>query len=347
MVGGFHENSISRKILSSTIPFYQDDLTWCVPPADLASNLTNAFGIFNWITWLVTLFILLATGWIFLAYSRYEMHQNNENIVWSVLMSLSFTIGNPSHYFPQRVLPQIFLLFVLFYGTHFNVFYHSFLITVMTRPKYEPQVANMYMAVHQGFRFYGNEDTLAHFQSKQNDTTSISIVNNFITCLDLEKCLLYIKNDKKVAIAVSRHHADNNEVIPRSQMYCFAKKDNIYTYSVSMLTKKQYHLLDKVNSIVRTISESGLLHKWESESSNAAEEESSADANSEGPHGNAIKLKIEHVQAGFLLLGIGSILGAIILLLEIAFHKFKMKNCKKKENKNFKNIYAHIEKLLC
>lgn len=192
----------------------------------------------------------------------------------------------------------------------------------MTRPKYQPQVTDSYTAMEQGFHFYGSEDTLAHFQSKQaNDPLARHIVNHFVACLDLNECLSRIKTDKKAAVAVSRHHADNNDAIPRSLMYCFAKKDNIYTYSVSMLTKKQYHLLDKVNVLVRTISESGLLQKWEAESSERAEEETNDMGGGGEGHGDAIKLKIEHVQAGFLLLGIGCIASGIIFALEWAFYK--------------------------
>lgn len=217
--------------------------------------------------------------------------------------------------------------------THF-----SFLITVMTRPKYEPQVTNIYMATEQGFTFYGSEDTLAHFLSKENDLVwspcffkfdfimihciqiSKIIVNNFVTCLDLDQCLMNLKTNKKAAVAVSRHHADNNPVIGSTQMFCFPKKDNIYTYSVSMLTKKQYHLLGKIDALVRRISESGLLQKWELESSNSVVE--SVDA--AGPHDNAIKLKIEHVQGGFLLLGVGLAVAAVTFVLEWMYYLLGM-----------------------
>jgi hypothetical protein len=47
MVGGLYENQISRKLLSSSIPYYQDDITWCVAKAGLAPKWMNVFVIFN------------------------------------------------------------------------------------------------------------------------------------------------------------------------------------------------------------------------------------------------------------------------------------------------------------
>jgi hypothetical protein len=47
MVGGLSENPISRKLVSSSIPYYQDDITWCVSKAGLAPTWLNVFIIFN------------------------------------------------------------------------------------------------------------------------------------------------------------------------------------------------------------------------------------------------------------------------------------------------------------
>jgi hypothetical protein len=46
-VGGLYENPISRRLVSSSIPYYQDDITWCVAKAGLAPSWLNVFIIFN------------------------------------------------------------------------------------------------------------------------------------------------------------------------------------------------------------------------------------------------------------------------------------------------------------
>jgi hypothetical protein len=38
MIGGLYDNEVSRKLLSSTIPYLGDEMTWCVRKSDLAPN---------------------------------------------------------------------------------------------------------------------------------------------------------------------------------------------------------------------------------------------------------------------------------------------------------------------
>lgn len=47
LVGGLFENPFSRKLVSSSIPYFQDDITWCVAKAGLAPSWLNVFIIFN------------------------------------------------------------------------------------------------------------------------------------------------------------------------------------------------------------------------------------------------------------------------------------------------------------
>lgn len=47
MVGGLYENPISRRHVHSSIPYFQDDITWCVSKAGFAPTWMNVFVIFN------------------------------------------------------------------------------------------------------------------------------------------------------------------------------------------------------------------------------------------------------------------------------------------------------------
>uniref|UniRef100_A0A336M3L9 CSON011600 protein n=1 Tax=Culicoides sonorensis TaxID=179676 RepID=A0A336M3L9_CULSO len=338
MVGGFFENSISRSIMSSSVPYYQDDLTWCVPNAELASNWTNVIGIFSLTTWIVTFLALFLSSLIILAYSRREEHQYHENISWSIMIGFAFTLSNAAHFFPSRINVMIFLTILMFYALHINIIYHSFLITVLTRPKFEPQIENQEMAVHAKMTFYGNEDALAHFKSKKNDRISKEIVSRFKTCKDIDKCLKLIQTKKSVAIAVSRHHSDNNPVISPMDMSCFPKTSNIYTYSVSMLTKKYYHLLPKINYVIRGISESGLLKKWQEDIESVKVETNHKSGGHGG--GDVVKLRVRHVEGGFLLWALGLILACLAFGCEHLMHWWS-------RNDRSNRLITLIDRLFC
>lgn len=125
--------------------------------------------------------------------------------------------------------------------------------------------------------------------------------NSFHLCRNIDECFLKLKFDDYLAVATSREHAMNNPVLPKTNIFCFSKANNIYSFSVAMMTKKYFHLLPQMNSIIRRVSEFGLLEKW-------------AKDNSAG----ALKLIQETDDGGdddgLVVLTIGHITGAMIIM---------------------------------
>lgn len=148
-------------------------------------------------------------------------------------------------------------------------------------------------------------------------------MKRFHICKDVDTCLGQIRTTSRVAIAASRHHSDNSPAISDSEMFCFTREENIYTYSVSMLAKKQHHFLGKINSMLRTISESGLLLRWAQQSE--SQEVNSGDDAPAGGHGDGavVKLKMEHVEGGFLLHVLGLIIATIAFIGEHVVFRFQ------------------------
>lgn len=105
-------------------------------------------------------------------------------------------------------------------------------------------------------------------------------------------------------------------------MYCFPTIENIYTYSVAMIVERNYHLLSKINGHIRSISESGLLTKWEQESQTTKiSSESSGEPNNDG-----IILKLEHIEGAFLLGFCGICISTVAFGFEHLHFWLSMKN---------------------
>ncbi len=162
-VGGLYENPISRRLLSPSIPFFQDDLTFCVAKAKLAPTIWNVFVIFDSTMWLTTSFILFLTTIVIHFYVKFE-DVYRDNIFWSFLIALRFTITQYAHYSPRKFFIKIFIALFLFYGMHINAAYSSSLIQVLTRPVYEDQIQNVRDAINSNFQFKGGENTLVFFE---------------------------------------------------------------------------------------------------------------------------------------------------------------------------------------
>ncbi|CAO1422329.1 unnamed protein product [Diamesa serratosioi] len=142
MVGGLYENVVSRKLLSASIAYHQDDLTWCITQAGLAPTWLNVFVIFNKFTWLAIAIAMVVTSivlWIFVL----KENKYKENIVWASLVILSLSTFQYGHYWPRKFYIKIFMATLIFYGLHINTAYHSYLISVLTRPRYEAQISTV------------------------------------------------------------------------------------------------------------------------------------------------------------------------------------------------------------
>ncbi|XP_045537977.1 uncharacterized protein LOC106707904 [Papilio machaon] len=74
--------------------------------------------------------------------------------------------------------------------------------------------------------------------------------------------------DRNFAVVASRRQAkyqDQNLGKGTSYIYCFPESDNLYKYSVVLLARKWFPILDRFNSIIRSVTENGLIEKWNRE----------------------------------------------------------------------------------
>lgn len=175
MIGGLFENHVSREHLSSTLPYYMDDLTWCVARADFAPKWMNIFYIFDIITWTIIIVVFILMGFILYIFAR-QHRKNDDRIVWSILNSFSLTINNFDYLQSNNFLYRLFIMVALFYGIHIGVAYRSALINMLTSPRYEPQVANIQTAVANNFTFKGNVNVLLFFDKEDNVSVNDSSI---------------------------------------------------------------------------------------------------------------------------------------------------------------------------
>ncbi|CRK87351.1 CLUMA_CG001153, isoform A, partial [Clunio marinus] len=340
MLGGLYENPISRKLVSPSIPYYQDDITWCVAKAKFAQTWLNVFIIFNLTTWFIIIFTLVASS-VFLYAIAYFTKQTKENFTWVFLITVTLSTGQYGHYWPNRSSIRFFLIILYFYGLHINTAYHSSLINVLTNPRYEDQIKTMEMAIEAGLTFEVNVNTMEFFNSK-GDWISKYLLSNHKLCRNIDKCFKKIKKDRKVAVALSRAHALNNpfRFIEDEDFFCFPVSDDVVIYSVVMMFRRFHHLLADINKKIRTISESGLLTKWQKDSQSEGDNEVEDSSDAVGHGSVKMVLRVEHVEGAFLLVLLGLATGFLVFLVELSIFyirkKYKIIMKRRNEKKNIR-----------
>lgn len=285
-------------------------MTWCVAKSGFAPNWMNVFAIFDMMLWIYAIVCIFVCAILLQICVNIEADRK-ENYFWCFMITLCYSIGIYGHYDPRRGFIRFYIGFLLLYGMHFSAAYHSFLLSVLTTPRYETQVATIHDALTRHYEFTGGENLLTVFESSSDYDGLRGI---YKACFEMDKCLMEIKTNDKLAVAISRQHAINARIkLNQDDMFCFDKANNVFSYSVVMLFKKDHHLLPSVNILIRRIAESGFILKWKADSEYLKFTE---DLRQRDPHENAEPINIEHLLGSFALIGVGILLSIVGFLYE-------------------------------
>lgn len=128
-----------------------------------------------------------------------------------------------------------------------------------------------------------------------------------------------MKDDVKLAIALSRLHALNSPVISQREIFCFPREQNIYSYSVAMPIKLDFHLLPNINYIIRQLFEFGLIERWDKLSQSIAK---NADikkmliSDGNGAESHLVVLTVAHIIGAILIMIFGHTLALLAFIAE-------------------------------
>jgi hypothetical protein len=119
------------------------------------------------------------------------------------------------------------------------------------------------------------------------------IVENHVECKNVDECFRKIRTDSSKILATSRSHVANNPFgyIDNVDYFCFPFTDNIVIYSTVLMFRKYHHLVTIFNEKIRTVAESGLLLKWQSDSKRSEKRNFQS-----GKQDERIQLRMEHVE---------------------------------------------------
>lgn len=134
---------------------------------------------------------------------------------------------------------------------------------------------------------------------------------------------------------MSREHALNSPVIGKADLFCFEKVHNVYGYSVVLLAQRNYHLLGRMNSIVRRVMEFGLIEKWEKDGDTLQQLQLQIKQNALGGGGGGgavgsaggggggegdelVVLKVDNIMGALILMVAGYAVALVVFAAELA-----------------------------
>ncbi|CAD7006201.1 unnamed protein product [Ceratitis capitata] len=318
IIGGIDEDPSISRFVSSSIPYHQDDLTWCVARAKRKYNLFNFLQSFHISTWIFMLsFILVCSLNIFIAQKLLNIRLTHFGGYLTTFVRILGIILSQS----TQLLHLPTSLHITFGSTFFlalmfiNV-YQSFLVSTLTTPRSLYQISHLEEIYRNRMTVTGSVENVRHL-NKDGEIFKY-IREKFQMCYNIVDCLNDAATDNEgLAVAVSRQHFLYNPRIKRDQLYCFDRNENLYVYLVTMLLPKKFHLLHKINPVIQHIIESGHMQKW------ARELDLKRRIREEIERARKVHVKsltVEQVAGSFALHAMLSTLALLIFLLECCTH---------------------------
>ncbi|XP_022221927.2 uncharacterized protein LOC111073756 [Drosophila obscura] len=262
IVGGIDEDPSISQFVSSSIPYHQDDLTWCVARAKRKHGFFNFVATFNADAgFLLLLFIVTCSFVVLMAQRVTGFRLRNLNNYFAIclrMLGILLTQAMPAHPLPL-VLRLLFALAFLM-GFFFSNTYQSFLISTLTTPRSSHQIQSLEEIYSHRMTIMGSSENVRHL-NKDGEIFKY-IREKFQMCYNIVDCLNDAANNEHIAVAVSRQHSFYNPRIQRDRLFCFDRRESLYVYLVTMLLPKKYHLLHQINPVIQHIIESGHMHKW-------------------------------------------------------------------------------------
>lgn len=330
VIGNIEVSRTLRKWFDPTVSYTQDEMTWCVPKAGQAATWDNLVIIFQWSTWVATLISLIVMGLVF--HYLYYKERGGKVTKWptnSLLMTFSMLLGWGASFGPKSATFRVLMIGWLLFSFNLEITYESFLRSFLMHPRFEKQISSESELVQSKIPFGGRDIYRSYFET--NNASSFYLFRKY-NSTPFVKGIQRAGLERNFAVVASRRQAvyqDQKLGRGAKLIYCFPESDNLYKYGVVLLSRKWFPMLQRFNLIIRSVSENGLINKWN-------EELLLRRGNVEGAS-TIVPLGVQHLLGAFIFICLMYGASVLVFIGELTFYYVR------KEKKN--PIMFYLKKL--
>lgn len=330
---------IRYKLLDPSEPYTFEFLTWCVPIARFKPEWMTLFQAFSWRTWLLILLAYItvsSTMYIIINFNRvFNINTSDTQhceVSYSFMNMFSILFQVPifrgPHTFPTRV---VFILWTLS-CLNFVALYQSTLIKFMLQPALEKQITNLEDLVEHDMRLGSFYIWRLYFNITNNDNpVEEKMKSKWLDCHDIELCLNDVAYWRNYSIAIPRlfiSYSASKYVDKHKRPLIYLFKHNHISYPVQLYAYRGFPFIHRINQIIRSIKQSGILSKWYHElkkpkmmKKKIGNENPEEDYNDGTEH----VLNIIDMQGAFFLYSLGVVIAFFVFLSEVILFRVNFK----------------------
>lgn len=145
-----------------------DDQTWCVERASQDISWRHVFSVFTKDLWMVLICTFLTIAVII--YAIAHLDDQKENIYWALLRGVAICISTSPQLWPiTKFHVRIFIFILLLYGMLINMMFSCFLMTTLTKQRFQTQISTINDTIHENFSYAGG--SVVQSQLLQHNST--------------------------------------------------------------------------------------------------------------------------------------------------------------------------------
>nr|ARO76464.1 ionotropic receptor 1 [Conogethes punctiferalis] len=318
VIGNIEVTRTIRRWFHPTVSYTQDEMTWCVPRAGQASTWNNLVIIFQWSTWVATFVSLIIMGLVF--HYLYYRESGKKATKWptnSLLMTFSMLLGWGASFEPKSATFRILIFGWLCFSVNMGISYESFLRSFLMHPRFEKQISTETDLIQSRIPLGGREIYRSYFET--NNASSFYLYRKYNSTTFAEGIRRAAQGRNFAVVSSRRQAVYQDQKLGRGKplIHCFPESDNLYKYGVVLLARKWFPMLERFNNIIRSVSENGLINKWN-------EELFIHTVSGEGT--NEIEpLSIQHLLGAFMFIGFMYAASILVFIMELCYGRLEKK----------------------
>lgn len=144
-----HLNLKNKTVFSESIPYYYDDITWCVQLAKSRETYLNILYLLDSPMWILHFFFDILMGTIFFYLLRFD------NVLkcysWNIILFMTIAMGQSVTLKPKNWIVRIFYFLMALYGLQWNAICCGVIISIIKKTRMAWQLDNIEDALYYDF----------------------------------------------------------------------------------------------------------------------------------------------------------------------------------------------------
>jgi hypothetical protein len=329
-----------------TVPYFHTPVQWIVPCSKPLARWGTMFNVFSLSVWICLYSSMFLVGIVIYVIARNSEHpvysslQSSLLNVWSVALEISV------HKMPKSFRVRSLFLIWVFVCLAFCIIFQALFTTYLVNPRMERKIDTTDDLIASGIEYgyseeYNNAIHDRYFRANQRQ------------CADVYTCLDNVIKYGNFATVSTAFHADyyrtrlswHDRHLPVCKM-----KEDISRHNAVMYLTKGHPLLRRINKVIRTMVESGMIVKWTNDflymsriqSRSIHEDGYREEANDW--ESEYVVFGLFHLRTAFCVLVMGHILSTFVVLLELIYYKLQIAHSVHKPARHF--LVDHFQRRL-